>query len=188
MFRKMRTIILVLWIVIVIGLGYYVAMHRQLLNPEHLLGFFRSFGPWAILVYILASLVRWLVLLPSLPLVLVGVLFFPDNLLLVFLISMMGIVFSGVLIYQFSDLMGFDEFFATHLENTKIDTVIQKWGFLAIIVWSFTPVVMTDLICYVAGTVRYNFWKFVIALTIGESMMVALLIWWGKEIVNIFGR
>jgi hypothetical protein len=35
--------------------------------------------------------------------------------------------------------------------------------------------------------VRYNFLKFVLALMIGESAMVAILIWWGKEIVSKIG-
>ena len=100
---------------------------------------------------------------------------------------MLGIVFSGILIYKFSDIMGFDEFFAKYLENQNIDKIIEKYGFWAIVVWSFAPVVMTDLICYVAGMVRYNFLKFVLALMIGESAMVAILIWWGKEIVSKIG-
>lgn len=147
------------------------------MKPEYLLEFFQGFGVWAIVIYILASFVRGLVLLPSLPLVLVGILFFPDSPLLVFFISMLGIVFSGGLIYGFSDVMGFDEFFAKYLENQRIDQVIKKYGFIAITLWSFAPVVMTDLICYIAGMVRYPFWKFIIALTIGESIMVGLLIW-----------
>ena len=74
-------------------------------------------------------------------------------------------------------MMGFDEFFAKYLENQNIDKIIDKYGFWAIVVWSFAPVFMTDLICYVAGMVRYNFIKFVLALMIGESAMVAILIW-----------
>lgn len=81
---------------------------------------------------------------------------------------MLGIVFSGVLIYRFSDLMGFDEMFARHSHSKKIQDAIEKYGFYAILLWSFAPVVPTDLICYVAGTVRYSFWRFVLALTLGE--------------------
>lgn len=131
-----------------------------------MLTFFQSFGAFALIVYIFASFIRGLVLLPSLPLVFVGVLFFPGNPHLVFLISMLGIVFSGVLIYRFSDMMGFDEMFAEHNHSKKVTQVIEKYGFYAITLWSFAPIVPTDLICYVAGTVRYSFWRFVLALTI----------------------
>ncbi len=168
MIKTIRRIVLVIWILSVISLAYYISQHREYLDPANLLIFFQSFGAFALIVYILASFIRGLVLLPSLPLVLVGVLFFPGNPHLVFAISMIGIVFSGILIYQFSDMMGFDEMFARHSHSKKIQDAIEKYGFYAILLWSFAPIVPTDLICYVAGTVRYHFWRFVLALTLGE--------------------
>jgi uncharacterized membrane protein YdjX (TVP38/TMEM64 family) len=166
MIQIIKKILIGLWLIGVISLAYYISEHRDLLDPRNLLSFFQSFGSLALIVYILASFVRGLVLLPSLPLVLVGVLFFPSSPHLVFLISMLGIVFSGVLIYEFSDMMGFDEMFAEHTHSKKVTQVIEKYGFYAILLWSFAPVVPTDLICYVAGTVRYHFWRFVLALTL----------------------
>jgi uncharacterized membrane protein YdjX (TVP38/TMEM64 family) len=71
MIKTLRKILLVIWILTVISLAYYVSQHREYLDPAHLLVFFQSFGAWALIVYILASFVRGLVLLPSLPLVLV---------------------------------------------------------------------------------------------------------------------
>jgi uncharacterized membrane protein YdjX (TVP38/TMEM64 family) len=90
---------------------------------------------------------------------------------------MVGIIFSGILIYRFSDIMGFDEIFARHNHSDKVKKSIDRYGFGVIVFWSFFPLVPTDLICYVAGTVRYSFSRFVLALTIGESVMVAMLIW-----------
>ena len=46
---------------------------------------------------------------------------------------------------------------------------------------------MTDLICYVAGIVRYSFVRFILALTLGESLMVGILIYGGKEIFTLLG-
>ena len=185
MIKTLRKIILVLWIISVIGLAYYISQHREYLDPQNLLTFFQSFGSLALIVYILASFVRGLVLLPSLPLVFVWVLFFPGNPHLVFAISMLGIVFSGILIYLFSDLMGFDEIFAKQKENKNIKYMIDKYGFYAITLWSFIPIVPTDLICYVAGTVRYSFWRFVLALTIWESIIVGIIVYGGREMMNM---
>ena len=187
MIKTLRTVTIIIWIVAVISLASYISMHRELLEPQKLLEFFRSFGPWALTLYILASFVRGLTLLPSTPLVLVGVLFFPGDPVLVFLISMLGIIFSAILIYRFSDIMGFDEYFRKHITDQKIRHLIEKYGFWVIAFWSFFPAVPTDLICYVAGTVRYHFWKFVWAIAIGESIMVAILIWWGWEILQKIG-
>ena len=187
MFHSIRKIIFILWIGVIISFGYYLSQHRELLDPEKLLLFFRGFWAWSLAIYILLSFVRGLVLLPSTPFVLVGVLFFPDQLWLVFFISMLGIVFSGALIYFFSDVMGFDEFFAPYLKNQKIEKWIKKYGFITIALWSFAPIVMTDLICYVAGIVRYSFVRFILALTLGESLMVGVLIYGGKEIFTLLG-
>lgn len=71
MLKILRKIILVLWILSVISIAYYVSQHREYLEPHYLLVFFQSFGSFALIVYIIASFIRGLVLLPSLPLVLV---------------------------------------------------------------------------------------------------------------------
>lgn len=158
-----------------------------MLEPKNLLIFFRSFGSAALIVYIFASFIRWLLLLPSLPLVVVWILFFPDNPHLVFLISMLGIIFSGILIYKFSDIMWFDEMFEKHATNIKIKQAIDTYWFFAVMIWSFVPVVPTDLICYVAGTVRMKFWKFVLALSIGEGLIVGAIVYGGIGIITMLG-
>jgi uncharacterized membrane protein YdjX (TVP38/TMEM64 family) len=100
---------------------------------------------------------------------------------------MLGIVFSGILIYRFSDVMGFDEMFARHAGNDRAKNAIEKYGFWVITLWSFAPVVPTDLICYVAGTVRYSFWRFVLAVTLGESIIVGIIVYGGYEMVRMLG-
>ncbi len=71
MIKILRQIILVIWIFSVISLAYYISQHREYLEPARLLTFFQSFGSAALIIYILASFIRGIVLLPSLPLVLV---------------------------------------------------------------------------------------------------------------------
>lgn len=171
----------------VITLAYHISQHREYLDPQNLLTFFQSFGSAALIIFILASFVRGIVLLPSLPLVLVGVLFFPGNPHLVFVISMLGIIFSAILIYKFSDIMWFDEMFAKHMHNSKIKNAIQKYWFYAVTIWSFVPVVPTDLICYIAGTVRMNFWKFVLAIALWEGLIVAIIVYGGWKIISTIG-
>ncbi len=173
-----------IWIFSIIYLGIWLYLHKEYADPKNLFQFFQSFWSLALIIYILASFVRWLLLLPSLPLVLVGILFFPDQPNLVFVISMLGIIFSGILIYRFSDFMGFDDMFAKNIHNYKIKNAIEKYWFFTVTLWSFAPVVPTDLICYVAGTVRMSFWKFVLALTIWESLIVGVIVYWGVGLLN----
>ncbi len=186
MIKLLRKIVLIIWIFSIVYLGIWISFHQEMLEPKNLLIFFRSFGSAALIVYILASFIRWLLLLPSLPLVVVWILFFPDNPHLVFLISMLGIIFSGILIYKFSDIMWFDEMFEKHATNTRIKQAIDTYWFYAVMIWSFAPVVPTDLICYVAGTVRMKFWKFVLALSIGEGFIVGAIVYGGVSILSMF--
>ena len=111
---------------------------------------------------------RSIILLPSLPLVLVGILYAPDHPHMVYLISMCGIWFSGALVYHFSHLLGFDIMFAKHVNNPKLKNAIEKYGAYIISFWSFFPILPIDVACYLAGTVKLSFTKFIIALTIGE--------------------
>ncbi len=71
MIKTLKKILIVLWLMAVASLAYYISQNKELLEPRNLLTFFQSFGPLALIVYIFASFVRGLVLLPSLPLVFV---------------------------------------------------------------------------------------------------------------------
>ncbi len=75
---------------------------------------------------------------------------FPTEPFAVFLISMVGILFSAFIIYRFSDILGLDEYFATNVKNKKITEMIEKYGFYAVAFWSFFLVLPTDLVCYIA--------------------------------------
>ena len=90
---------------------------------------------------------------------------------------MLGIMFSSILVYAFSDIMGFDAMFKKHANDAKISNNIDRYWFYAVTLWSFAPVVPTDLICYVAGTVRMKFWKFVTAIFIWEWLIVGLIVY-----------
>jgi uncharacterized membrane protein YdjX (TVP38/TMEM64 family) len=183
MIKTIRKIVFIIWVLAIFILAYYISHHREYLDPKNLLIFFQSFGTAAIIIYIGASFLRWLFLLPSLPLVFVGVLFFPNNQHLVFFVSMIGIIFSAVLIYKFSDIMWFDEIFAEHVHSAKIKNAIKRYWFYSVLIWSFVPVVPTDLICYVAGTVRMNIYKFIIALAIWEWLIVWIIVYgWNSAI------
>lgn len=180
MIKLFRRIFLAVWALGIVLLGYYLHLHGELLDPKNFLEWFQSFGVLTLLVYFLVFFLRGIALLPSMPFVFVGMLLFPGSQHLVFLISMIWIILSSAIIYEFSDIMGFDEAFAKHKHSKKVEKAIEKYGFLVIVFWSFMPVVPTDLISYVAGITRYHFWKFILALAIGEAIIVWIIIygWW----------
>lgn len=187
MVKKIRRTILTLWILTIIAFGIYILFHREFLHPVYLLEKFRSFGTWAIVLYIFVSMFRSIILLPSLPLVIVGTIYAPDMPNTVYFISMACIWFSGTLVYHFSHLLGLDEIFAKHIHDPKIKKSIDTYGAFIISFWSFFPVLPVDVACYLAGTVRLNFIKFFIALTIGEWTVVAIIVYGGSWVMRFFG-
>jgi uncharacterized membrane protein YdjX (TVP38/TMEM64 family) len=119
-------------------------------------------------IYFLLSALRGFTLIPSTPFVMAGLLLFPDNLAFVYMISMAGILISATMIYFFAREMGFDTMIlGKHTELTeKCRRWTKQYGFWAVLVWSFLIIVPTDLICYVAGTLRMRFWKYILAVAI----------------------
>lgn len=126
----------------------------------------QSLGIWGLIIYGMLFFFRGILLVPSTPLILVGMILFPDAPDTVFLISMIGILLSAYIIYQFSDILGLDEYFAKNVKNASIKKAIEKYGFYAVTFWSFFLVLPTDLICYIAGAVRMNIYKFLTAVAL----------------------
>lgn len=97
---------------------------------------------------------------------------------------MTGILFSAYIIYNFSDLLGLDDYFASNVKNQKIRSMIEKYGFYAVAFWSFFLVLPTDLICYIAWAVRMNLYKFLGAVALGEGFIIGIFIYGWKDALS----
>ena len=176
-----------LWLaVIVVCVGYYLA-NPAAFTAEKIAAFLERFQGAIWLVYLVFSIVRGITLLPSTPLVLAGTMLFPDQLWAVLAVSMTGILLSSTMIYYFSDFLGFDEYFER--KNPDLSRNIKAklehpLGFLFVAGWAFFPFVPTDLVCYVAGTTRMNFAKFITAVGVGEVILVGCYVFLGGSIIN----
>ena len=100
---------------------------------------------------------------------------------------MAGILISATMIYFFAREMGFDQMIlGKHTELTeKCRRWTKQYGFWAVMLWSFVIIVPTDLICYVAGTLRMRFWKYILAVAIGEGIICVILIFGGDAVINL---
>ena len=169
-----KKIFLLGWLLFLIGcLGYYVS-HTDDFTPKHIIDFVRRFEGHLLLAYFIISFLRGFTLMPSTPLVIAGALLFPENKINVLLISLGGILFSATLIYFLSEFLGFDSYFEK-IAPEKMVSITTKinspWGFLFVVLWSFFPLAPTDLVCYLAGTVRMNFLRFILAVALGELII-----------------
>lgn len=185
--KQIKKTINYLWISLVLFVLIYVLLHPTTFNAEHLSIFLQKFGHWVWLVYIVLSFLRGLFLFPSTPFVFAGAILFPEKLILVGIISIAGILFSATLLYYFAEAIGFGDYLTQKYPNKiekarlQLNTPKGKWLVAA---WAWFPFVPTDIICYVAGLVQMRYSIMITGIFLGESILVSLYLYLGKDILS----
>jgi uncharacterized membrane protein YdjX (TVP38/TMEM64 family) len=164
------------WLLVVgLVLAFY-AMHAEEFTPRQIAADLQRFEHGLLALYLLASITRALVLIPSTPFVLAGCLLFPERPGLVLAISLGGIALSATVIYHFAGLLGLDQWFETrHPDQSRRmqQWLSGPWGFWALVGWAFFPLAPTDLACYLAGSLRLPFGRYLAAVCLGELLVCA---------------
>lgn len=184
---SIRIITLTLWVAAAVaGIGGLL-WYPDSFTAANIASVLLRFQGEVLLVYLVMSALRGLSLLPSTPLVIAGTLIYPDQPWLVLLVSISGIAFSSSMIYFFSELLGTSEYFekkkpdlAHHIHNR----LEHPTGFLFVAAWAFFPFVPTDAVCYVAGTVKMDYLKFLGAVLLGEFVLCSIYIFLGGSLFN----
>lgn len=174
-----------LWILVILYLLYKYVQNPAIASPENIRALISSYGNEMMLIYIVLSLVRGFFLIPSTPFVIGGGLLFPDQLFLVLVISMIGVLVSATALYYFSDMLGF-----SHYLESRYPKGIGKWkkrlqsprATYFVLAWSFFPLVPTDLICYVAGIVKMPFKYMFIGVFTGELILNIFYVYFGSTL------
>ncbi len=190
-FLTTKNIIAAIWILFLIFCVGYVLTHREVFTAQAIADFLTQFKTSIFITYFIVSILRGLTLVPSTPLVLAGTILFPSEPFSVLAISISGIIFSSTMIYFFSDYLGFGAYLERkHSQKIiKIKDQLQKpTGTFFVFFWSFFPIVPTDAICYVAGILKMNFAKFIIAVGLGELLTCSIYIFFYSYIVHFFSN
>jgi uncharacterized membrane protein YdjX (TVP38/TMEM64 family) len=187
--KRIKKIINYLWISIVLFILIYLLLNPTAFSAEHLSVFLQKFGHWIWLVYIIISFLRGIFLFPSTPFVLAGAILFPEKLILVGIISILGILFSATLLYYFADAIGFGDYLSTKypkkIEKARIQ-LNKPQGKWIVAAWAWFPLVPTDIICYVAGLVKMRFRIMITGIFLGETVLISLYLYLGKDISSFF--
>ena len=182
-----RLILLGIWgIVIVAAVAFYISDPARF-TASNIASFINTFQTEIWLVYFAMSVLRGFTLLPSTPLVLAGTFLYPNQPWLVLATSMTGILVSSSLIYFCSEALGFSEYFESRksLAVARIRRRLEQPSGLTFVgLWAFFPLVPTDAVCYVAGTTRMHFAKFIIAVAVGELVLCSIYIFSGGSLVR----
>ncbi|KXK03438.1 MAG: SNARE associated Golgi protein [Acidobacteria bacterium OLB17] len=185
--KVIRVALILVWAAVIVA-----ALTAYLLDPAaftaaKIAEFLKANAGNIWIAYLLVSALRGLTLLPSTPLVIAGTILFPSEPLAVFLVSLIGIALSSTMIYFFSEALGFDDFFErrkpelVYSLHRKLET---PWGLAFVAAWAFFPLAPTDAVCYVAGIVRLEYWKFILAILLGEAVLCGIYIWAGSAMLS----
>lgn len=185
--RQIKKIINYLWISLVLFILIYLLLNPTAFSAEHLSVFLKKFGHWVWVAYIAISFLRGIFLFPSTPFVFAGAILFPEKLILVGIISILGILFSATLLYYFADAIGFGDYlskkYPKKIEKARIQ-LNKPQGKWLVAAWAWFPFVPTDIICYVAGLVQMRFSIMITGIFLGETILVSLYLYLGKDILS----
>jgi len=185
--ETVKRLFYLLWVLFIVYLIILYIQNPKIATPEYIRDFVGAWQSEMMLIYIALTLIRGFFLVPSTPFVIGGAMLFPDQLFLVLVISMIGIMLSATALYYFADLLGFSKY----LEK-KHPRGVEKWtsrlrspkATFLVLGWSFFPLVPTDLICYVAGIVKMPFKYMLTGVFVGELILVTFYLYFSS--VNSF--
>ena len=67
----------------------------------------------------------------------------------------------------------------------KLKDLLQRYQLPIIIGWSFFLLLPTDVLCYVCGSLKINYKKFLIGVIIGEGTVYAIYIFFGDWLLRL---
>jgi uncharacterized membrane protein YdjX (TVP38/TMEM64 family) len=176
------------WGVLICGVVVLWIARPELFSEAAVAGGLATWGAWSFVGYVLLSMLRGVALVPSTPVVLAGGILFPDALWMVLVVSMLGIALSATLLYRFPGYGGYDAWLESkHPEQiAKLGVhLVRPRAMWFVALWAVTPVVPTDLICYVAGLVRMPFRRMILGIVIGELPLVTAYILLGHRLAGV---
>ncbi len=181
--RAVRYGLFVLWVAIAAGALYLYFFQREAVQAEMRDAMSASF--WAAsITYLLVGALRPLTLVPATFPLLVAMPFFDPWVLLALTIPCIAI--SSAICYWFAEALHLDEFveqkYPQHIK--KLKDLLQSYQLPIIIGWSFMLFLPTDVLCYVCGSLKISFKKFIIGVVIGEGAVYAIYIFLGDWVLR----
>jgi uncharacterized membrane protein YdjX (TVP38/TMEM64 family) len=181
--RAVRYGLFILWVSIAIGALYLYFFQRAAVQSELRNALSTSF--WiASISYLLIGALRPFTLVPGTFPILVAMPFFDPWVLLA--LTLVCIAVSSTICYWFAEALHMDELVERKYPNhiRKLKSLLQKYQLPIIIGWSFFLFLPTDVLCYVCGSLKINFKKFLFGILIGEGTVYAIYIFLGDWILS----
>ena len=181
--KAVRYGLFALWIAVACGALYLYFFKREAVQTELRDALSASF--WiASLSYLLIGALRAFTLVPATFPLLVAMPFFDPWVLLALTIPCIAI--SSSICYWFAEALHMDELFERKYPRQigKLKALLQSYQLPIIIGWSFLLFLPTDVLCYVCGSLKINYRKFLIGVIIGEGTVYAIYIFLGDWVLR----
>lgn len=168
-----------------VGVVVVLSLYSWVPEPTQWLPQLRALDGWFWPIFLLLQWACALFMVPSLPLVFVAALVFPESAWLVLGMALCGVAGSSALIYHWAEALGFARMFDADTRAQRAKRWIQRYGGAALAVWAATPFLPTDLGCYLAASAKMRFSTYVFASVLGEAVLCASVIWGAQGMLAI---
>jgi uncharacterized membrane protein YdjX (TVP38/TMEM64 family) len=164
------------WILAVVAVLSLYLTHKEQIDVEWIRGVVHDNRFLIIPFYLLLLSCLGLTFIPSTPFAIAGVALFDPA--LAYLLNLVGIITSSTIVYHFAGFLGLREAFESRYPDKilKVQSALNRKELPIIVGWSFFPVVPTDLIIYVASTLKIPLWKCLLGVLLGEGVLNAFYI------------
>lgn len=181
--RAVRYGLFVLWVTVAAGALYLYFFKREAVQAELRDALSASF--WiASLSYLLIGALRAFTLVPATFPLLIAMPFFDPWVLLGLTIPCIAI--SSSICYWFAEALHLDEVVEKQYPKqiAQLKRLLQSYQLPIIVGWSFMLFLPTDVLCYVCGSLKINYKKFLIGVVIGEGTVYAIYIFLGDWVLR----
>jgi uncharacterized membrane protein YdjX (TVP38/TMEM64 family) len=184
-----RNLLRIVWVTILITCAVLYIIYSDQLTAKAIFEWIHNNSEAVVITYSLICIIRGVTLIPSTPFIFAGILLFPDSPFMMLGITLGCILFSSIIIYYLSGYMGLGTYFE-RMHQEKIikmrEKISQNSGFYFITAWALIPFTPTDLLTYVAGSIKLPFGKIMLPLMIGEAIICSVYIFSGAKIIEYF--
>jgi uncharacterized membrane protein YdjX (TVP38/TMEM64 family) len=167
----------IVWLVVVaVVLSLYLA-NKEHFDVDWIRGVVHDNRFLIIPFYLLLLSCLGLTFIPSTPFAIAGVALFDPT--VAYLLNLVGIITSSTIVYLFAGFLGLRAAFEAKYPDqlNRVRSALNRKELPIIIGWSFFPAVPTDLIIYVASTLKIPLWKCLLGVLIGEGILNAIYIY-----------
>ena len=179
---------LFIWLTIVLCFWVWVIYKNQQLGIEQIASFLKRFQRFIIIAYLIFCSLRAFTLIPNMTVLLVGTLVISNPWALL-VTSLIGFVISSSLIYFFGEDTGMDKIllakYPDKVEKIKLST--DRYGAPIIFLWGFLPAIPADLISFILGIIKFNYWRFILPHTLSHIVTYSIIIFGSKSLWTLLG-